>query len=176
LIEHSLLDEALTDEERAVFGRIRPRFMGGEYLPPLESEEVEIARISLRSTTGDVNSVRAQLRRGKIRYRIVDEYADEPLQRFKCRPKVSARPLTMGELIHLIDGVEGDVFPEFGRGMTSSYRDMALGDSRPEKVVDFVSVSSAFYPELGDYYDEEALEWLESWKKKFGDDDEDILD
>src|SRR5664279_2016385 len=46
------LDAAVLDEAmRAAWGRLDPRNMGGEYLPPLRKGEVEIARISLASTT-----------------------------------------------------------------------------------------------------------------------------
>src|SRR6516165_2437391 len=36
----------LDEEDRNAIGRIHPAFMGGEYLPPLLDEEVEIARAS----------------------------------------------------------------------------------------------------------------------------------
>ena len=47
--------------------------MGGEYLPPLRKGEVEIARISLESTTDDQISIRARRGRERIRCRVVDE-------------------------------------------------------------------------------------------------------
>src|SRR5262245_37315037 len=58
--------ENLTDEERQALGRIHPSFMGGEYLPDLEDYEVEIARVSLASTTADVISIRARRCAGVI--------------------------------------------------------------------------------------------------------------
>src|ERR1022692_11156 len=70
------LDAAVLDEAmRAAWGRIHPANMGGEYLPALLKGEVEIARISLESTTADQIGVRARRVRERIRYRIVDEYA-----------------------------------------------------------------------------------------------------
>ena len=53
--------------------------MGGEYLPDLKQDEVEIARITIASTTQDVTSV--FVRRGKRRtyYRVVDEYGGDPI-------------------------------------------------------------------------------------------------
>src|SRR5450755_1125443 len=49
---HDGLDAAVLDEAmRRAWGRIHPANMGGEYLPPLRKGEVEIARISLESTT-----------------------------------------------------------------------------------------------------------------------------
>src|SRR5438034_5630547 len=50
--------DCLLDEElRLALGRVHPAFMGGEYLPPLLDDEVEIARISLASVTADQTSV-----------------------------------------------------------------------------------------------------------------------
>jgi hypothetical protein len=56
--------------------------MGGEYLPPLEERETEIARISLASVTADQISVRARHVREGIIYSIVDEYATGYLQSY----------------------------------------------------------------------------------------------
>ena len=44
-----LARSALSDEERSAIGRIHPAFMGGEYLPNLRQQEVEIARYSSHS-------------------------------------------------------------------------------------------------------------------------------
>jgi hypothetical protein len=63
----------LTPKQRESIGRIHPRFMGGEYLPPLAGDEVEIARISLESTTFDQISVRARRTRRRICYSIRDK-------------------------------------------------------------------------------------------------------
>ena len=52
----------LEEEDRNAIGRIHPAFMGGEYLPPLLDDEVEIARISLASGTADQTRVRATAR------------------------------------------------------------------------------------------------------------------
>jgi hypothetical protein len=47
LVAHSSLDP----EVREFTGRIHPRLIGGEYLPNLLASEVEIARITLASTS-----------------------------------------------------------------------------------------------------------------------------
>ena len=78
-------------------------FMGGEYLPDLLPDEVEIARATLKSTTMDVISVRARPTKHRIIYRIVDEYYDENLFHYHLIQKTSIRPLTMRQLIALID-------------------------------------------------------------------------
>ena len=70
---------ALSDDERQALGRIHPAFMGGEYLPDLQHNEVEIARITIASTTQDVTSVYARRGKNRIRYRVVDEYDGDTL-------------------------------------------------------------------------------------------------
>jgi hypothetical protein len=142
-----LLAEGLDDETRAMVSRMHPMLMGGEYLPDYEEDEVEIARVSLKSTTADVISIRARPSPEGIRYRIVDEYEKV----FHCGPEVSERPLTMGELIELVDKTEADVWQ--GRDLVSCWRDYNLeaDDYDPEyaeELVDFVTVSSDFYTQL----------------------------
>ena len=66
-----LVKEGLTGEERSAWGGVGPWCMGGEYLPALYEGEVEIARISMASTTSDQISVRA--RRTRTDVRIVDD-------------------------------------------------------------------------------------------------------
>src|SRR3989442_2873659 len=82
---------------RAVFD------LGREFLPDQQANEVEIACISLASVTGDVIAVTARRRGGRIVYQIIDEYGT----RFHFDPKTSTRPLSMGELVSLIDGTTG---------------------------------------------------------------------
>ena len=56
----SLLKEKLTEDERDLFGKVHPMFMGGEYLPDTAENEVEIARLIMKSTTQDIYSFRAR--------------------------------------------------------------------------------------------------------------------
>ena len=87
LIDAGRLDEvpaflaksALSEAERRAIGRIHPALMGGEYLPDLDETAIEIARISIRSTTGDVTSLYARRGEGCIHYRVVDEYGGDTL-------------------------------------------------------------------------------------------------
>ena len=92
-----LATSALSEEERRMFGSIHPMLMGGEYLPDMEEDEVEIARISLHSTTGDVTSVYARRKPGGIALRIVDEYGGDTLTGETGREV--KRPLTLNELM-----------------------------------------------------------------------------
>lgn len=114
--------------------------MGGEYLPDLAPVEVEIARITLASVLQDVVSVRARKGRGRIRYRVVDEYNGDTLTGSNTR--TSSRPLTLSQLVDLLDGAwqMRDVIAMNG-----------LEDSA-EGMLDFVSLSSPFYPKLKRYY------------------------
>ena len=111
LAEEGLYDplvcaENLPEEHRIAVGRVHPMFMGGEYLPDLLPDEVEIARATLKSTTMDVISVRARPTKHRIIYRIVDEYYDENLFTYHLIQKTSIRPLTMRQLIALIDNAQ----------------------------------------------------------------------
>lgn len=104
LIDEGRLDEIpdflaaakLSDEERLRLGRIHPMLMGGEYLPDQEEDEVEIARIEIRSTTGDVTSLYARREGGQIHYRVVDEYGGDTLS--GGTERTSTKPLTLAEL------------------------------------------------------------------------------
>jgi hypothetical protein len=91
-----LKQSALSEEERQALGRIHPALMGGEFLPDLRQNEVEIARITIASTTQDVTSVFARRGKNRIYYRVVDEYDGDTLSDKTTR--TSTRPLTLSEL------------------------------------------------------------------------------
>ncbi len=50
-LSEELLQDTLTNEVRQQLGRIHLVFLGGEFLPDYAANEVEIARIELRSVT-----------------------------------------------------------------------------------------------------------------------------
>ena len=77
--------------------------MGGEYLPDLKTGEIEIARITLKSTTLDVISIRARKSSARISYRMVDEYGEHE---YALAIKSSKEPLTLQQVIKLIDSAE----------------------------------------------------------------------
>jgi hypothetical protein len=93
---------ALSPDTRQLTGSLHPHFMSGEYLPTVNGHEVEIARIHIRSTTGDVTSVYARLVGRRIAYRVVDEYGGDTLSGHATR--TSTKALTMGQLIKLFLG------------------------------------------------------------------------
>jgi hypothetical protein len=159
-IPADLFSDALPEPMRAMVGRIHPSLMGGEYLPDYLPNEVEIARISLRSTTGDVISVRARPATDGIHFRIADEYESD----YVISPEVSPSPLTLAELISLIERADSGEGDREGIGLTESYRNHNIcSEAREdyEAVRDFVRVESAFYPDLFAFFEEQADQWLE---------------
>lgn len=176
-IEEWLLVDKLSPAELCLWERLHPENMGGEYLPTLAMNEVEIARISMNSTTGDVISVYAKQYPKIIHYRIVDEYNNDIIQPFHIKKK----PLTFYELVTLIDKSYMDGYPQwpgmytqpnlaniecnFDRILEAISKQIEAEDS---DVDDFDSeesgsiwglnmcIESPFYPKLQDYYFEFA--------------------
>ena len=101
-VPDAIKSAALSEVARQYVGSLHPSFMGGEYLPSVNKEEIEIARIRINSTTGDVTSVYARLVGKRIAYRVVDEYQGDTLSGNPRR--TSIRPLTMGQLIDFFLG------------------------------------------------------------------------
>ena len=167
-----LVREELTEEDRTAWGAVGPWCMGGEYLPELDEGEgeIEIARISMASTTSDQVSVRARQDGELIRYRIVGEYEEDEAMRYILPFDKSARPLSLGQLMEFIDGAEmpGDAY---GGGIfSSSWAMLHEFDQGPEEIAGFLSVSSAFYPEIQACYD--AL--VEQWLQEYGEPEEEL--
>jgi hypothetical protein len=107
--------------------------MGGEYLPRRKTGEVEIARISIKSTTFDVTALYARPMGKRIAYRVVDEYSGDTLAQPNTR--TSLRPLTMGQMIRfflrawdLMAVLEGNF------------------EDGTEDMLDFFDAESEFYP------------------------------
>jgi hypothetical protein len=154
-LEQSTLDEFF----RAALGRIHPMYMGGEYLPPLRKNETEIARISLASTTADQIAVRARRLKDRIAYRIVDEYPDAEVP-YDCRPRTSRQPLTLGELVAMLDGARDCGGAVLGPVVFNI--ESCGGDA--DEYDDFVSVSSEFYPQLHDYYETRLAAYFDAFR------------
>lgn len=172
-LHHGLVADRLDERTRKELGALHPSWMGGEYLPDYLPGEVEIARIVLASVTQDVISVRARRRlgRGRIRYRIVDEYHEPGRPDWVCRPASSARPLTLAQLIALIEHA-GDPDRAACDSLTDRIRDDQCS-SDPETVAAFLRVESDFYPSLPAWFDRRAAEWLARRRRELeeGDDD-----
>lgn len=165
-----LVRDGLTEEERCAWGAVAPACMGGEYLPELDEGEVEIARISMASTTSDQISVRARPEGERIRYRIVGEYEEDESMRQQLPVDITDQPLTLDELMDMIEGASAGESPYPGGIFSSSWAMMLESGESPEEIERFLSVSSAFYPQIGERYHALALQWLEEcWES----DDED---
>jgi hypothetical protein len=150
-----LAREELPDEERRLWGLQHPSCFGGEYLPSVAAEAVEIARISLASVLDDVISVRAIRKPTRITYAVVDEYET------KFTPPIqwSKAPLTLGQLIEVIDEtVDPDGDYNHGLVWTFWLRQLEYTDDI-RQAIGFVDVESAFYPQLTAYYRQEAAAW-----------------
>jgi hypothetical protein len=128
-------DLAFSASDRKALEAIHPMYMGGNYLPDAEAGEVEIARISVRSTTFDVTSVYARTEDGTIHYRVVDEYGGNTLQgRAETQ---TTQPMTLGEIARFF--------------MTAwpliSLLEINFEDD-VESALGFFSADSDFYPDL----------------------------
>ena len=142
--DKEVMSSALTEEYRRAVGAIHPHLMGGEYLPDFLDGEVEIARVTPASTTMDVTSIRARIVDGGYEYRVVDEYEEERETEFDVQPKSSDEPLTLGQVIDIIDTSE----------LVSGPRDMNFqGGATAEEIFNFATVTSVYYPDLETYFD-----------------------
>ena len=160
-IDPILANEELDDNDRRSWGLIDPTLMGGEYLPQLGGDDVEIARISLKSTMADQISIRAARVDGKIHYLVVDEYETE----YELAFTESELPLTLSELIELIDGSRHPESEMPGGLLTSHWEYMLEWNYALDKAIDFASIESAWYPELTEYYEQVAIDWSEAKRK-----------
>jgi len=154
-IEDEILDERAPDAFVRSMNLARgPSWMGGEYLPDLTEREVEIARVVLASTLMDVFSVRARRIPGGYRYSVADEYSTE----FRVTPETSEQPLTLGELVGLIDTVEGEIDIRDSFVEAWWWQQREWGDDL-EACTAFAWVESEQYPQLAAYYEERARQW-----------------
>lgn len=76
----------------------RPFFNVGEHLAKAQRGFQEIARISLSSSTGDVISIRAKIKKNSIRIRVIDEYETKFLD---YKSSYKSIP-TLGEIFDVI--------------------------------------------------------------------------
>ncbi len=121
----------------ASLGNVHPMFLGGNFLPDATDGEIEIARIEIASTTGDVTALLARAERGKIRYRIVDEYEGETLN--SPTRKTSDKPLSLGEMAN------------FFLAAWSLVDVLRMNfDEDLESALGFFTAKSAFYPDFDD--------------------------
>jgi hypothetical protein len=164
LAAHGKIDPGLlrdsTREEKNFLGSINPRARSGEDLAPVRGNETEIARIYLPTTThAEVTSIRARWSGGRICYRVVDEVGIT----FRTKPRTSKLPLTLAQLIELIDTAKA--YLQNGKdvnwtGLVEPIWDMQheTGETQRE-AYEFVEISSEFYPQLVDAFREKFKQW-----------------
>ena len=167
-IDPALASGELDPATRRSLGRIHPSLMGGEYLPPLGETGVEIARISLQSTTSDQVSIRASDAGDCIRYTVCDEYGTQ----FELKLTRSDLPLTLLELVALVDGSRYPGSDGPGGLLLCHWEYMIDCGASPEAAVEFASIDSAWYPQLDEYYERVAQDWIERKRVELGLDDE----
>jgi hypothetical protein len=153
-IPEEFLEETLSKNIREATGRIHPHLMGGEYLPNYEAGEIEIARISLESTTNDIISLRAQrTKEGDIHYKIVDEYNSD----FSLSCKASKNPLTLLELATLL---ENSYQIDVPINLIVGFNEMNYYYTDIETLKNFTSVNSEFYPQLYNHCEKVIEGWV----------------
>ena len=130
-----LTAEGISAADRKALESFHPMFMGGNYLPDTEDGEVEIARISIKSTTCDVTCVYARPDGGAIHYRVVDEYGGETLQ--GTTETRTDKPMAVGEF--------ADFF--LGAWPLIDVLEMNFENDRAASL-DFFSAESEFYPDF----------------------------
>lgn len=178
-----VLDATINDESALeIWGRAHPHMLGGEFLPEDMPGEVEIARIEMQSTTGDVVQVRARPEGEQIAYRVVDEYeveyGDPATWAYVIEPARSERPLSLRQLITLIDtarrtgGIScGDDSYDVGLIDGVLHGNLDAG-AEHESMRYFFRVSSAFYPQLETYYDAVMQQWYDDEVRELESDEE----
>jgi hypothetical protein len=148
----------LTHEQRKAQSGIHPAWMGGEYLPKREAQEVEIARITIASTTQDVTCVYAKRGKSRIHYRIVDEYEGMTLDN---RRRTSLKPLSLIELFDFF--IKGwDLFCCLDANFCEH------GYVREEVQGFIVDASSSFYAEFGDLVAQRVDAWVDQRREEQG--------
>ena len=162
-LDVSLLHDEVDDDTRTNIGRIHPSFMGGEFLPSYLAGEIEIARITLKSTTSDVISLRARPIPEGIAYRIIDEYG----AKFTLPIPSSTEPLTLAELIRQFDeGSLDDSGFNNSDGLTLGYNWLNVDEDNHESLRSFTSISSRIYRKLHAHFENVYDDWLEQCLKE----------
>jgi hypothetical protein len=157
-----ILADCLSNEDRVRLSELHPALMGGEFLPEYLADEVEIARVTMASVTTDVIGVRARPENRRIAYRAVDEYDS----RFVIRPRSSLRPLSLRQLISLIDTGRDSKGNAIGLGIVQTLLDCT--EEPAAAFAGFLEFSSEFYPDLSEHYRMATQQWLAENRKRRG--------
>lgn len=123
-----------------------------------------IVVVTLNSALGDAYFLKAKPRGSRIEYCLsTDESAAG-----KIRPRTTEKPLTLAQLIRLIqtaefDGQEGGLTVRF---LDENWREVHQDLESLEELHGFVSVSSDVYPELEVYFEREMDAWFGARKRE----------
>lgn len=154
-INDELLKDDLSVDTRIQLGRIHPCFMGGEYLPERYADEVTIVTIGLESVTSDVIELRARrLGDGCIGLRWVDEYNGK----FSQPCDEITQPFSFDELTDFIEGSSLDDLG--GDCLTLAYNEFNNIDGDVERLRNFSSFGSKFYPRLSGWHQSIVDKWI----------------
>lgn len=117
---------------------------------------MEIARVVLRSVLMDVFSLRAKWNGRRYHYRFVDEYGGA----YVLPRKTSTRPLTLRQVIHVLENGDQPDWSIRGQGLVATWWDQQWrnGDD-PETCTDFAWVESDIYSDLAPWYETAAEAW-----------------
>lgn len=131
-------------------------------LPNFECGEVEIARIQMQSTLGDVISLRARREAsGRILYQFYDEYPENDIA-YEFSPEASSEPLSFGEVVNLLDNARcSEPYEDESRVIWSFIKmNRESGVDDQKQLLTFIRVISPFYPQLIDYFRWRTRQWL----------------
>ena len=178
-----LLDDVVSDEEQSGGMSVSAEldmltaFLGRLNHPAREGGAVEIAHIQMFNPWCDYISVLAEWRDGRIHYEVVDPYPY--YWTYRCTPESSERPLSLGELIELIDTAElvGNSSGEAeSRGLVFGVLEQNLDGAVDNELRSFIRVSSAFYDDLEVWYALACSEWCRehSWEEEEEEEEDDL--
>ena len=150
-----LTQSSLTLEQRRI-ANTHPAFMGGEYLPDCEANEVEIARITIASTTQDVTCVYAKRVPSGIEYRVVDEYEGMALD--DDAKHQTTEPLSLSELVEFFMSAW-----DLRLVLDANFVENGYPRSNARGFV--LDASSSFYAEFFDAIEKYVEDWIRSKSK-----------
>ena len=134
----------------------------GKYLPELSSDEIEICRLVLESSSVDITSLRVKKNKDMYVYKIVDEHSSK----FILPIQTSIKTLKIKELIEIFDNCEqsqGDNEPIDNTGLIKhiAIYEKIENKMTSEEINQFIRVESSFYPEIRNYYSSMIEKWIE---------------
>ena len=119
-----------------------PYFDVGEFLPITDHNQLEIARICLASSTGDVISIRAKKTEVGYQIKVIDEYETE----FIDYQEIYTTIPTQGEIFNIIRDMNTE--------SDSQYYWIQIVEMNELKtlneITDFIYIDSNLYPNLND--------------------------